>query len=253
MSIFDLATNAVKWIAPAALAPLTGGASLAAYGVYGQNSANKANQANAQAQMDFQERMSNTEIQRRAADLKAAGLNPSLAVTQGGASSATGARAEVQNPLANATNSAIALRTQAAQLAQMDAQTKLLSEQARGQNIQNVISEKGVPWSADKAAFQQGQLELDVRNAAAQLRNLEEQHNIQLEDLLNKRLTNTQLEQMQPLLKAAQEIANELDRLNIPEAKVNAQWFSDPTGSAGKISGAMKDILQIVKMLRGGK
>lgn len=60
--------------------------------------ANAQNAKNAKAQMDFQERMSNSAYQRSMEDMKKAGLNPMLAMSQGGASTPSGAMATA-NPV----------------------------------------------------------------------------------------------------------------------------------------------------------
>jgi len=101
---------------------LSAGASLVGglLGYEGQEKTNAANSAQSAAQMDFQERMSNTSYQRAVADMQKAGLNPMLAYSQGGATTPGGSQAVMGNSAAAGVSGAQAAIQQNLARAQVD-------------------------------------------------------------------------------------------------------------------------------------
>lgn len=112
-----------------------------------QNQANEFSQSSAQANRNFQEQMSNTAYQRAMKDMEAAGLNPMLAYSQGGASVPTGSMA-TYTPVAPATASASAAVQSAsndsartpATVANVEADTALTKQQTKTEFFKTAVA-----------------------------------------------------------------------------------------------------------------
>jgi len=100
----------------------------------GGERANAANARQAQNQMDFQRQMSDTSYQRGTADMQAAGLNPMLAYSQGGASSPGGASSGISDAISPALNSGRAAQMAGATVENLKAQNANINANTQNTN-----------------------------------------------------------------------------------------------------------------------
>lgn len=166
--------------------------------------ARETNAANAKIAADqtaFQERMSNTAYQRSMADMSAAGLNPMLAYSQGGASSPSGASLAMQNPtvqsadfgkaLSGGVSSAMDGLRLKKDLGQADSQIALNAASKANQESQKALNENSAKVADINAKTAQAELPAITARARAEAKSAKIDEKMATYDAVTSRARQT--------------------------------------------------------------
>lgn len=198
---------------------------------FGARGANKANRQEAQKNRDFQERMRNTEWQAGVADMQAAGINPAVAYSRGGASAPSGnVAAPAIDSVGAGVSSAMAANAQRKGI-------ELMTQQVEGQKAANIkaFAEGAVATREAHMQAQKYGYYFDLATGRPKPA---------LQQLLDAEFNSSQANSARSVSDA------QLAAFSVPERQAIAKLF-ETVGSGGKGMQIMLPLL--MTLMRGGR
>lgn len=231
-------------------------------GIFGSSAQKKANQANIRLQREqqaWEERMSNTAWARGIADMKSAGINPMLAVSQGGASTPNVSAATVQpeDALSRSVTSAgnkaftmLQLEKSVADIRYTNALQRGAAADADTKEVNRDIARAG---SAAKVGMASSIAFLELAQLNQTVNNMRKAGQLTAEQ-------TKQIQQLLPELLRQAKAQAQLQELQIPSAKAEASLWDTLEGAGGAakaaggiLGGTSNAIINLIKLIKGGK